>query len=76
MFAETLHLWRQCYRNRRELARWTESDLRDIGVSWSDIAHELEKPFWRGWRRQPGRSRLRGSLASDSVNALLVGLTR
>ena len=44
---ETLHLWRQRYRDRRELARWTESDLHDIGVSRSDIAHELEKPFWR-----------------------------
>nr|WP_248883497.1 DUF1127 domain-containing protein [Bradyrhizobium japonicum] len=40
----TLHLWRQRYRDRRELARWTEHD---IGVSRSDIAHELEKPFWR-----------------------------
>jgi uncharacterized protein YjiS (DUF1127 family) len=47
MFAETLHLWRQRYRDRRELARWTEDDLHDIGVSRSDIAHELEKPFWR-----------------------------
>ena len=47
MFAETLHLWRQRYRDRRELARWTERDLHDIGVSRSDIAHELEKPFWR-----------------------------
>ena len=46
-FAETLHLWRQRYRDRRELARWTEHDLHDIGVSRSDIAHELEKPFWR-----------------------------
>jgi uncharacterized protein YjiS (DUF1127 family) len=44
---ETLHLWRQRYRDRRELARWTESDLHDIGLSRSDIAHELEKPFWR-----------------------------
>jgi len=47
MFAETFHLWRQRYRDRRELARWTERDLHDIGVSRSDIAHEIEKPFWR-----------------------------
>lgn len=46
-FAETLHLWRQRYRDRQELARWTERDLHDIGVSRSDIAHELEKSFWR-----------------------------
>ena len=44
---ETLHLWRQRYRDRRELARWSERDLHDIGVSPSDIAQELEKPFWR-----------------------------
>ena len=44
---ETLHLWRRRYRDRRELARWTEDDLHDIGVSRSDIEHELEKPFWR-----------------------------
>ena len=44
---ETLHLWRQRYRDRLELARLTERDLRDVGVSRSDIAHELEKPFWR-----------------------------
>jgi len=30
-----------------ELARWTERDLHDVGLSWSDIAHEAEKPFWR-----------------------------
>jgi len=46
-FAKTLHLLRQRYRDRQELARWTERDLHDIGVSRSDIAHELEKPFWR-----------------------------
>lgn len=44
---ETIHLWRQRYRDRGELARWTERELHDIGVSRSDIAHELEKPFWR-----------------------------
>ena len=47
MLVETLHLWLQRYRDRQELARWTERDLHDIGVSRSDIAHELEKPFWR-----------------------------
>jgi uncharacterized protein YjiS (DUF1127 family) len=40
-------VWRLRYRDRRELARWTERDLHDIGVSRSDIEHELEKPFWR-----------------------------
>jgi uncharacterized protein YjiS (DUF1127 family) len=44
---ETLHVWRQRYRSRRELASWSERELHDIGISWSDIAHETEKPFWR-----------------------------
>ena len=44
---ETLHAWRQRHQARRELAQWTERDLHDVGVSWSDIAHEAQKPFWR-----------------------------
>jgi uncharacterized protein YjiS (DUF1127 family) len=45
--AETLHTWRQRYRTRQELAQWTERDLHDVGLSRSDIVHEIEKPFWR-----------------------------
>jgi uncharacterized protein YjiS (DUF1127 family) len=45
--AETVHVWRQRYRDRRELARWSDRDLHDIGISWSDVAYEAEKPFWR-----------------------------
>jgi uncharacterized protein YjiS (DUF1127 family) len=45
--SETLHVWRDRSRQRRELAQWTDRDLHDIGLSWSDIAHEAEKPFWR-----------------------------
>jgi uncharacterized protein YjiS (DUF1127 family) len=45
--AETFHVWRQRYQSRKELARWSERELHDIGVSWSDIAYEIEKPFWR-----------------------------
>jgi uncharacterized protein YjiS (DUF1127 family) len=45
--SETLHLWRERGRQRRELARWSDRDLHDVGLSWSDIAHEAEKPFWR-----------------------------
>jgi hypothetical protein len=29
------------------LARWTDRDLHDVGLSWSDIASGVEKPFWR-----------------------------
>jgi len=45
--SETLHLWRQRYQARRELTQWTDRDLHDVGISWSDIVHEAEKPFWR-----------------------------
>ena len=44
---ETLHVWHERYRTRRELANWTNRDLQDVGLSWSDIAFEAEKPFWR-----------------------------
>ena len=45
--SETFHLWRKRYQTRRELAQWTDRDLHDVGLSWSDIVHEAEKPFWR-----------------------------
>jgi uncharacterized protein YjiS (DUF1127 family) len=43
----TVHLWRERQRQRRELARWTERDLHDVGLSYSDVIDEIEKPFWR-----------------------------
>ncbi len=45
--SETLHVWRERRRQRSELARWTDRDLHDVGLSWSDVAREAEKPFWR-----------------------------
>jgi uncharacterized protein YjiS (DUF1127 family) len=45
--SDTLHTWRQRQIQRRELAQWTERDLHDIGLSWSDVVYEAEKPFWR-----------------------------
>jgi len=44
---ETLQVWRQRRRQRRDLSRWTERDLHDVGLSWSDVVFEAEKPFWR-----------------------------
>ncbi len=44
---DAFHLWRERVRQRRELTHWTERDLRDVGLSWSDIVREAEKPFWR-----------------------------
>jgi uncharacterized protein YjiS (DUF1127 family) len=45
--SETFYLWQQRYRTRQEISRWTDRDLHDVGISWCDIAHEAEKPFWR-----------------------------
>jgi uncharacterized protein YjiS (DUF1127 family) len=45
--SDTLHTWRDRVRQRRELAQWTDRDLHDVGLSWSDIVREAEKPFWR-----------------------------
>ena len=45
--SETLHVWRERQRARRQLAQLSARDLHDVGLSWSDIAYEAEKPFWR-----------------------------
>ncbi|RTM15113.1 MAG: DUF1127 domain-containing protein [Bradyrhizobiaceae bacterium] len=45
--SETIHVWHERYRNRRELSNWTARDLHDVGLSWSDVAFEADKPFWR-----------------------------
>ncbi|TYM00280.1 DUF1127 domain-containing protein [Bradyrhizobium rifense] len=44
---ETLHVWHERYRTRRELTNWTARDLHDVGLSWTDVAYEADKPFWR-----------------------------
>ena len=45
--SETLHVWRQRQIDRRQLAQLSDRDLHDVGLSWSDVALEAEKPFWR-----------------------------
>jgi uncharacterized protein YjiS (DUF1127 family) len=45
--SETFHVWRQRSRERSLLAELTERDLHDVGLSWSEVAYEAEKPFWR-----------------------------
>jgi uncharacterized protein YjiS (DUF1127 family) len=42
-----LHVWFDRWRQRDELTHWSERDLHDVGLSWSDVAREAEKPFWR-----------------------------
>jgi uncharacterized protein YjiS (DUF1127 family) len=45
--SETFHIWRKRQRDRRQLAELTPRDLHDVGLSWSDVVYEAEKPFWR-----------------------------
>ena len=45
--SETFHVWRERRRQRVELSHWSDRDLHDVGISWSDVIHEVEKPFWR-----------------------------
>jgi uncharacterized protein YjiS (DUF1127 family) len=44
---DTLHLWSNRWQQRHELAQWNDRDLHDVGLSWSDVVREAEKPFWR-----------------------------
>jgi uncharacterized protein YjiS (DUF1127 family) len=44
---ETFRVWRDRRRQRRELTHWSDRDLHDVGLSWSDVVREAEKPFWR-----------------------------
>ncbi|WP_411194489.1 MULTISPECIES: DUF1127 domain-containing protein [Rhodopseudomonas] len=43
-----LQTWRDRQRQRHELAKLSERDMHDLGISWSDMMFEAEKPFWRG----------------------------
>ena len=45
--ANTVRLWRQRSRERTELTRWEDRDLRDAGISRAMLENELTKPFWR-----------------------------
>jgi uncharacterized protein YjiS (DUF1127 family) len=45
--SETLHIWRRRQLQRRQLAELSERERHDVGLSWSDVVYEAEKPFWR-----------------------------
>jgi uncharacterized protein YjiS (DUF1127 family) len=40
-------VWINRWRQRDELTHWSDRDLHDVGLSWSDVVREAEKPFWR-----------------------------
>jgi uncharacterized protein YjiS (DUF1127 family) len=43
-----LQVWRRRDRDRAELARLSEAELHDIGVTSAERWAEINKPFWRG----------------------------
>lgn len=47
-FGDTLRRWERRSRERDELSRLSERDLRDMRVSSADVWHEIRQPFWRG----------------------------
>ncbi|HYM31766.1 MAG TPA: DUF1127 domain-containing protein [Candidatus Cybelea sp.] len=46
-FEGLIKTWAQRIRERDELAAMNERELRDIGITRTDVVAELDKPFWR-----------------------------
>lgn len=42
-----LKRWQRNHRTRQQLAQLDDRQLADVGISHSDRAVELDKPFWR-----------------------------
>ncbi|WP_343715880.1 DUF1127 domain-containing protein [Inquilinus sp.] len=45
---QTLDLWLERARTRRQLDALTDHELRDLGLDRGDALREAAKPFWRG----------------------------
>lgn len=44
---QLLQRWQRNYRTRQQLAQLDDRQLADVGISHSERAAELDKPFWR-----------------------------
>ena len=44
---DTLLLWQQRASERADLARLTDFQLKDVGLTRSDVEREASKPFWQ-----------------------------
>ena len=44
---ETLLVWRERRRERRDLASLNDQMLHDVGLTRADIEREYRKPFWQ-----------------------------
>lgn len=47
LLAEKIQDWHVRRQQRAELSHFSERDLHDIGLSWSEMMYEVEKPFWQ-----------------------------
>jgi uncharacterized protein YjiS (DUF1127 family) len=45
---DALQVWRRREHERSELARMTDAELHDIGITSAERWAEINKPFWRG----------------------------
>jgi uncharacterized protein YjiS (DUF1127 family) len=45
--SQQFHVWADRWQQRHELTHWSDRDLHDVGLSWSEVVREAEKPFWR-----------------------------
>jgi len=48
MLRRLLILWRRRLSERALLAQMNEREIRDLGITVSDVMMEINKPFWRG----------------------------
>jgi len=44
---ETIAVWVDRSRKRRQLARFTPHQMKDLAISRLDVMREINKPFWR-----------------------------
>ena len=53
--------WRQRVYERRLAARFSDGDLRDIGLTRHDVNRELSRPFWKDAPRHTAMTVNRGA---------------
>ncbi len=45
--ADIFHTWRRRIDEREALAAFSVRDMKDIGIGYSEVMHEITKPFWK-----------------------------
>ena len=44
---ETIETWNDRSQKRRQLARFTPAQMKDLAIGRLDVLNEINKPFWR-----------------------------